>query len=150
MKPPTIRAALRRIRTVLVDDSPAVVAGIGRFLATQPGVAVVGVALNASDAIERVAENQPDLVVMDVYMPEMSGLEAAAILRRRFPELRIILISIDQGAQLQRECLRHGADRYLSKIGLHRTLLPELRQLFPDGVFPEKRVRAAISEGAKT
>lgn len=141
--PATTGAALRTIRTIVVDDKPAVVDGIRRFFARQAGVAVVAVALNGRDAIDQVAHDQPDLVVMDVHMPEISGLDAADILRRRFPELRIIMISIEQGAALRRECLRHGADRFLSKIGLHRTLLPEIRQLFPDQILPENSAGTA-------
>lgn len=146
--PATPRAALPTIRTIVVDDKPTVVDGIRQCLAAQTGVTVVAVALNARDAIDQVEQHQPDLLVMDVHMPELSGLNAANILHGRFPELRIILISIEQGAELQRECLRHGADRFLPKIGLHRTLGPEIRQLFPDRVMPESSTGAV--EGTQT
>lgn len=146
-KGPAARAAaIRTIRTIVVDDKPAVVDGIRRFFALQGGVTVVAVAMNGREAIDKVAQNQPDLVVMDLHMPEMNGFEVAADMHRRFPNVRIIMISVEQGAHIQGECLRHGADRFLPKIGLHRTLMPEIRHLFPDYFFSEGSAGASAHQ----
>lgn len=118
------------IRILVVDDKLAVVDGIRRFLARQPDVLVVDSAMNGIDAIDKVAQHKPDLVLMDVHLPEMNGLEAAAGMRSRFPKIRIIMISIDQDAELRADCLQHGADSFLPKIGLQRMLMLEIKSLF--------------------
>jgi len=119
------------IRVLVVDDSAAVVGSIRQFLAAQTGVTVVATAHGGRAAIETCRQDQPDLVVMDVHMPELDGLKSAARIRREFPNIRIILISVDQGVELQAACLKHGADGFLPKIGLQRTLMTEIRRLVP-------------------
>ena len=121
----------RPIRVLVVDDSAPVVESIRRFLAIRREVTVVATALSGSGAIKACAQHRPDLVVMDVHMPEMDGLKTAATLRRKFPEVHIILISVDQSEDLRIDCLHHGADSFLPKIGLPRSLLAEIRRLFP-------------------
>ena len=119
------------VRVLVADDSSAVVTGIRRFLAARRGVAVVAAAVDGHDAIEKCRQHQPDIVVMDVHMPALDGLKAAASLRREFPAIRIILISVDQGEQLRADSLKHGADAFLPKIGLQHNLMNEIRRLFP-------------------
>ncbi len=116
----------------MVDDKPAVIAGIRRLFAKQLSILVVGSAKSGSDAVEKVLHDQPDLVVMDVYMPNMDGLQAAAGMRRQNPEIRIIMTSIDDGADIKTRCLESGADSFLAKIGLQRSLMPEIKRLFPE------------------
>src|SRR5258708_9177878 len=120
------------IRVLVVDDSAAVVGGIRQFLAAQRGVSVVATALGGRDAIETCRLHQPDLVVMDVHMPELDGLKSTARIRREFPHMRIILISVDQGEELHATCLKHGADGFLPKIGLQRNLMANINRLLPD------------------
>lgn len=123
---------LQLIRVLVVDDSAAVVSAIRQFLAAQPGVTVAATALGGRDAIEACRQHQPDLVVMDVHMPELDGLKSAAKIRTEFPNIRILLISVDQGGDLHAVCLRHGADGFLPKIGLQRTLMAEIQRLLPN------------------
>ena len=116
-----------------MDDNPAVLDGLRRLLSPQVGLTVVAVAGDGREALAQVANHQPDLVVMDIRLPGLGGLDAAAEMRRRFPQVRIVMISVQEDTHLLRECLRCGADLFLPKIGLQRTLLPEIRQLFADG-----------------
>ena len=127
----TPRSASQTIRVLVVDDSPKVVAAIGLLLHKQPALLVVAGANNGTDTLAQVLRHEPDLVVMDVHMPGMNGMEAIALVRRHRPKMRIIMISIDQDAGVQAECLRLGADRFLPKIGLQRRLLQEIADLFP-------------------
>lgn len=92
---------------------------------------VVASAGDGRAAVEQFVKHRPDLVIMDVNMPQMSGLEAAAEMRRLAPEVRIIMVSIHQDAQTEADSLQRGADSFLPKIGLQRRLLPEIAGLFP-------------------
>jgi DNA-binding NarL/FixJ family response regulator len=130
-------SAIQPIRILVVDDNPGVVDGICLLFAKQEAVSVVASAINGNDAIEKVKHHKPDLVVMDLHMPDMDGHAAAAAMRRQFPRIRIMMISIDDGAQVRSDCLQNGADSFLPKIGLQRSLMPEIKRLFPESVFAE-------------
>jgi DNA-binding NarL/FixJ family response regulator len=106
-------------------------ASLSDFLGRHGALTVVGGAGDGYRAVEGVAEHRPDLVIMDVSMPRMNGLEAAAEIRRLAPAVRIILVSIHQDAQTQAESLQHGADGFVPKIGIQRRLLPEIERHFP-------------------
>ncbi len=119
------------LRVVVVDDSLAVLESLCGFFAKMPAVLVVATAGDGRDAVAQVSEHRPDLVVMDVQMPRMNGFEAARAMREYLPEIRIILVSIDQDARRGEECLRHGADGFIPKIGMQRKLAGEVQRLFP-------------------
>jgi DNA-binding NarL/FixJ family response regulator len=131
----TETAAIQPIRILVVDDKPAVVEGLCRLFSKQKALAVVASASNGNDAIKELTLHKPDLVVMDLHMTERNGCEAAASMRRQFPAIRIIIMSIDEDAQVRRDCLQNGADSFLPKIGLQRTLMPEIKRLFPNRVY---------------
>jgi len=82
-----------QIRTMIVDDSPKMIETLERFLNTQSGIRIVGVATTGEDAITLTSHLQPDLVLMDVHMPGINGVEATRIIRARSPQVRVILIS---------------------------------------------------------
>lgn len=123
------------LRITVVDDSDAVVAGICQFLITQPGMTVVATALSGPLAIAACRLHESDLVLLDVNMPEMNGLETAKLLHQAHPALPILLISVDDGESLASDSADLGVCGFLSKIGLQRTLLPTIRKLFPDREF---------------
>ncbi|MFX0580750.1 response regulator [Nocardia nepalensis] len=100
------------VRVLIVDDERLVREGIAALLALQPGIEVVGVAENGSDAIELDWDPRPDVVLMDVRMPGMDGVEAASILRARAKVL--MLTTFDDDDYIVR-ALRAGASGYLLK-----------------------------------
>lgn len=122
-----------RVRILLVDDSARVVEALGLHLGKQPGLCVVATGHTGEQALVEMERHQPDLVVLDLNMPGMGGLAAAVQIRRLHRTVRIVIISIEQGARVQAECLRSGADGFLPKIGLQRHLIPQIEQWFPGG-----------------
>lgn len=88
--------AVRRRRTVVVDDSPGYVEVVCALLSLDDAIDVVGRASDGAEAIQMVAELSPDLVLMDVHMPGMSGLRAAALLNDFFPETVVVLMSAEE------------------------------------------------------
>ena len=121
----------RRIRVVVADDSVTALASLCSYLSSEDVFEVVGTAHDGLQLIEKVQQLLPELVLTDLSMPRMSGLEATAELRKLFPELRIIVITQLSGLSLREECLRQGADGFVEKGQMPEKLMEEVSRLFP-------------------
>jgi len=102
------------------------------LLATHPDIEVIGTANNGREALAWVEAQQPDLVVMDIQMPEMDGLEATRRMRQRFPGLPIILVALHDTAEVRRACYARGASGYVPKDRLCQELVGQINRLFTD------------------
>ena len=124
----------RCIRTLVVDDSPSSMRAVCALMQAEPLVEIVGVATNGVEAIAAVATLSPDLVIMDVNLPLLDGLKAASILSRHYPEIRVVLMSADDSAEIRRQGVLHGADAVVLKSeivhGLHTALLELYSSLY--------------------
>lgn len=103
------------IRVLLVDDHQMVRQGLIFFLSTQPGIAVVGEAANGEDALRRVDELQPDVVLMDIVLPNIDGLEALRIIQRKYPSIDVIVLSSFVDNAKVEQAIQAGAAGYLMK-----------------------------------
>ena len=103
------------IRILLADDHALVRAGIIKLLESMPDVVVVGEASDGMQLLELAAAQAPHLVLVDIAMPGLNGLDAAARLHKNQPELRVIILSMHQDDQYVRQALRSGASGYLLK-----------------------------------
>ncbi len=103
------------IRIVLVDDQNLVRQGIQILLDLEPDMQVVGAAANGREAIEAVERHMPDVVLMDVRMPEMDGVEATRILTKRFPDTGVIILTTFDNDEYVFEGLKAGARGYMLK-----------------------------------
>jgi DNA-binding NarL/FixJ family response regulator len=106
---------MMRIRTLLADDHTLVRAGLRKLLETIPEVEVVGEASDGLALLDLAAQLQPKLVLMDISMPGLNGLEATGRLTRADAEIRVIVLSMHQNEEYVRQALRHGAAGYLLK-----------------------------------
>jgi DNA-binding NarL/FixJ family response regulator len=106
---------MSRIRVVLADDHTLVRAGIRALLDRMPDVEVVGEAGEGWEAVAQVAATRPDVLLADVAMPGMGGLEAAERLRREFPDVRVVMLSMHANEEYVLQALRAGASGYLLK-----------------------------------
>lgn len=106
---------MKPIRVLLVDDHQLVRAGIQALLCNLPGVEVVGEANDGREALRLVAAHHPDVVLMDIMMPSMNGLEAAARIVKESPTTRVIMLSVNAGEEYVLQALRAGAAGYLLK-----------------------------------
>jgi len=104
-----------RIRVLLVDDHDMVRQGLAVFLHVFDDLELAGEAENGAEAIQRCAEVQPDVVLMDLMMPEMDGATAARIIRERFPAIRVIALTSFQEDGMVQRALQAGAIGYLLK-----------------------------------
>ena len=103
------------IRVLLADDHALVRAGMRSLLAAMAGVQVVGEAASGEDALALAGRERPDVVLMDIAMKGISGLEAAARMRAQHPQVRVIILSMHAGEEYVLQALRAGAVGYLLK-----------------------------------
>jgi CheY-like chemotaxis protein len=116
------------LRTLVVDDSFRFLKALCAYLQTQPLFAVVGTAMGGAEALYMAELLGPDLVLMDLNMPVMDGLQATAILRRRLPNVRIIIMTVEESATAEAQSRAHGAHGFIWKLRIKTGLLPEVRQ----------------------
>jgi DNA-binding NarL/FixJ family response regulator len=103
------------VRVLVVDDQRLVREGIASLLGIQPGIEVVGMAADGKDAVEQTIALGPDVVLMDVRMPELDGVDAVAVLRRRAPDCRVVMLTTFDDEEYVVQALRAGAAGYLLK-----------------------------------
>jgi DNA-binding NarL/FixJ family response regulator len=106
---------LKPIRVILADDHALVRAGIHALLASLEGVEVVAEAGDGRTALQLVEVNRPDVVLMDISMPELNGLDAVEKITRDFPQVRVIILSMHANEEYVLHALRAGAAGYLLK-----------------------------------
>ena len=103
------------VRVLVVDDQRLIRDGIASLLGLQPGIAVVGTAANGREAVDRAVTLDPDVVLMDVRMPEVDGIAALELLRRRLPRCRVVMLTTFDDEEYVMPALRAGAAGYLLK-----------------------------------
>ena len=104
-----------RIKVLLADDHPMVVDGIRSCLEMFDHIDVVEVAENGADALEKSAATSPDIVLMDINMPEMNGLDTADQFRERFPDVRLLFLSMHDNREYITRAVQCGARGYVLK-----------------------------------
>jgi DNA-binding NarL/FixJ family response regulator len=122
-----------RIRVLVADDSPTALRSVCDYLKFAGGFEIVGTASDGMNAVQLAALYKPDLVLLDLSMPRVNGLQAAEQIRLSNPDLRVIIFSELNGLSLSDECRRHGADSFLPKNLLPEALLMEIQRLFARG-----------------
>ncbi len=120
----------KRVRIFLVDDNADFLLGATRFLSLTPHFEVVGTATSGRFALDQIGQLKPDLVILDMVMPGMSGIEAARLLRAQAPSIRIILTSFQEGREYQISAEAVGADAFLSKSGFGEHVNMFIENLF--------------------
>jgi len=118
---------MKRIRILLADDHAVVRQGFKMILGAQPDMEIVGEAGNGRDAVELAEQLRPEVVVMDVAMPELNGIEATRRITDALPHTRILALSMHKDSVYVRETLRAGARGYLLKDSPAGDLLAAVR-----------------------
>jgi DNA-binding NarL/FixJ family response regulator len=118
-----------RFRALVVDDSPIALHTISSLLAQNPKVEVLAGASDGCQALELAAALRPDIVVMDVQMPRMNGLEAARHIASQYPSMHVILVTLHDTAELRDAALQCGARWFIPKERLTKELTPVIDQI---------------------
>ena len=137
------------LRVLVVDDQRLVREGIASLLDIQPGISVVGMAATGREAIDQTVALDPDVVLMDVRMPEMDGVDAVAVLRRRAPACKVVMLTTFDDEEYVVQALRAGAAGYLLK-DLPAAKLAEAVRLAHAGVTQLDQAAAAHVAAALT
>jgi len=111
------------VRILLVDDHPIVRQGLKTILEGHAGWEVIGEASDGAEAITKAGELKPDVIVLDVTMPTMNGLEACRLLRKQVPDLEILFVTQHDSPHMMREAMEAGARGYVVKSNAARDLL---------------------------
>ena len=142
-----------QMRVVLADDHQLMLAGIRRALEADGGFEIVGEARNGADVAGIVDRSRPELVLLDVRMPNVDGLTCLEDIKRRHPEIKVVMLSASQDEQLIEAALRRGASAYLVKNIEVEDLPSTLRQALEGnvyraiGVTPEAESRGVRAAG---
>jgi len=115
------------IRVLAVDDHQLIRVGMATLLDPESDLKLVGEASNGREAIVKFRECRPDVTLMDLQMPEMSGFDAILAIRNEFPEARIIVLTTYAGDVQARRAIKAGAQAYLLKNLMHKELLQTIR-----------------------
>ncbi|MDX6423631.1 MAG: hypothetical protein QOI67_1102 [Gaiellaceae bacterium] len=117
------------IRVVVVDDHPAVRLGLADFLDAQDGIEIVGQAENGAQAVELSSSTTPDVVVMDIRMPELDGIEATRLIKQNRPETGVLLLTAYEEDELATAGRAAGADAFFLKGIFGAELVDRVREV---------------------
>ena len=120
---------------LLADDHALVREGIRSSLVRHPSITVVGEAVNGKDALLKAKQLSPDIVLMDVNMPEMSGLEATPLVRKTCPHTRVIALTVHDNKEYVFQILRTGANGYVLKDTSPEELVRAIEAVAQNGAF---------------
>ena len=141
-------AGISQIRILAVDDHPIVRQGIAGLVGIQTDMVLVGEASNGRDAIQQFRTHHPDITLMDLQMPEMSGIDSLIAIRNEFPNAKVIVLTTYAGDTQILRALKAGAQAYLLKNTLHKELLETIRAVHTGKKTLSPEVSYQIAEHA--
>jgi two-component system NarL family response regulator len=141
-----MKAPAQPIRVLIVDDHFVVRVGLAAMIETQKDMTVVAKAENGREAIALYEQHAPDVVVMDLRLPGMSGLEATVAIRERHPAARIVVLTTYDGDEDIYRALEAGAMAYLLKDSLHSELLDIIRRVHAGERYVPEAVAQRLAE----
>lgn len=129
-----------KIRLLLVDDHAILRDGIRSLLERQGDIEVIAEASNGLEALAKARRYEPDILLMDIAMPEMNGLEATRAIRSEFPGMKILILTQHDNREYVAPLLQAGAAGYVLKRSGGRELVNAIRQVYEQGVYVEAEI----------
>ena len=135
------------VRIVLVEDHTILREGLRALLSADPKFEIVGEADDGREAVRQVEKLIPDLVVMDLSMPRMTGMDAIREIKRRHPGTKIIALTVHKAEEYLRNTLQAGADGYVLKDATHEELMLAIQNVLKGKTFLSPSVSNTVIEG---
>jgi DNA-binding NarL/FixJ family response regulator len=106
---------LEPVKVLIADDHPLIREGLIKVIELDPGIRVIGEAGDGEDVITKAMELQPDVIIMDIHMPRKDGLEATGIIKREYPGIKVVALTVEDSEQKVIEVIRAGVSGYILK-----------------------------------
>ena len=138
-----------KIRVLLADDQAILTDGIRSVLSSSEEIEVVGIAQNGAQAVKMAEEKSPDVILMDIRMPEMNGVIATQEIKRKFPEMKVIVLTTFDDSEYILGAINNGASGYLLKDTSAAALIDAIKNAYAgDTILPAKIARR-IADAAR-
>jgi DNA-binding NarL/FixJ family response regulator len=138
---------IEKKRVVIVEDHTLLRAGLRALLAQDPDIEIVGEADNGRDAIQLIGSMSPHLVLTDLSMPGMNGIEAIVDIKRRYPGVHVLVLTVHKTDEYIHESLRAGADGYILKDASHDELRIAIRSVLNGKTYLSPDISAKVING---
>jgi DNA-binding NarL/FixJ family response regulator len=138
---------MKRTRVLVADDHSVVRSGIRTLLQSSQEFVIVAEAENGREALELAEEHKPDIVLMDISMPEMNGIEATSLLKQRNPEIKVVILTIHADEEYVFQILRAGASGYLLKSAGKKEIFAAIKSAMSGERFFSPGISDLIIEG---
>jgi len=135
-------------RVLLADDHEIFVEGLASLLESEPQIEIVGMATDANQAIREVRDKEPDVVIMDISMPDMNGIEATQLITTERPSTKVLCLSMHADRGYVMGALGAGASGYLLKDGAKKELLDAIRAAMANQIYLSPAVAATVVDAA--
>ncbi|WP_241796223.1 response regulator transcription factor [Microbacterium sp. C5A9] len=132
------------IRVVIVDDDPLVRSALSHFVSRDPEITVVAEAESGLEGIDTVERERPDVVMMDVQMPEMNGIEATAVISERWPDVKILAVTTLDGSDTVLPMLSAGASGYMLKDSSAASIVAAVREVYSGASSLSPRIASLL------
>lgn len=138
---------MKKIRVVLADDHVMLRSGLKLLLNGQMGIKVVGEASDGAEAISKTAELKPDVLLLDITMPNMGGIDALRTIKEKTPSIFIIILTMHENEAYLLEALKAGASGYVLKKAADNELINAIRAVYDGEVFiPSSLAKSVVNE----
>lgn len=135
---------MQEINVFVVDDHQIFLDGIISLLEDEPNIKIAGTAHNGKQAIERIKVANPDVVLMDINMPEMDGIEATKMLKKTNPGIKILMLTMHSEPRFIKECLEIGAKGYVLKNISKDDLLKAIDTVYQDKAYLDQEAQEKL------
>jgi DNA-binding NarL/FixJ family response regulator len=136
----------KTIKVMIAEDHTIVRQGLARLLSDQPGLEVVGQAVNGREAVEMAEKLNPDIIIMDIAMPKMNGIEASKKIRKLLPRTKILILSMYSHEHYIHELLEVGVSGYLLKDSSGRDIIKAIDDALKNKTFLSPAISKRVAE----
>ena len=137
---------IKTIKVMIAEDHTIVRQGLARLLSDQPGLEVVGQAVNGRDAVEMAENLNPDIIIMDIAMPKMNGIEASKKIRKLLPRTKILILSMYSHEHYIHELLEVGVSGYLLKDSSGHDIIKAIDDAMKNKIFLSPAISQRVAE----